>query len=254
MHPILFEYGRIHLYTFGVFVALAFTAGMWIGGREAKRFGVDPEAFHDLCFTILISAILGARLFFVLVEWQHFLAHPLKIFAIWEGGLVFYGGFVGAALAALWYVRRHKLSVWDTADAVAPGLVLGQAIGRLGCFFAGCCYGAACDLPWAVTFHDPRRAGDVPLGVPLHPTQLYEAAGNLAVFALLYVVQGPRRRFSGQLFGTYLATYPVLRFLVECFRSDPRGALGPLSTSQALGIPIFLFGLWVLAKRRKSAA
>ncbi|NTU59836.1 MAG: prolipoprotein diacylglyceryl transferase [Deltaproteobacteria bacterium] len=253
MHPIFFEWGRIHLYTFGVFVALGFAAGMWIGGREAKRFGVDPEAFHDLCFTILVSAIVSARLFFVVVEWQHFVGNPLRIFAVWEGGLVFYGGFIGAAVAALWVVRRRGLSAWDTADAVAPGLVLGQALGRIGCFFAGCCYGASCDLPWAVTFQDPRRAGDVPLGVPVHPTQLYEAAGDFALFALLYFVVGRKRRFSGQLFGLYLTLYPVLRFVVESFRADPRGALGPLSTSQALGIPIFLSGLWILASRWKTA-
>jgi phosphatidylglycerol:prolipoprotein diacylglycerol transferase len=253
MHPILFEYGRIHLYTFGVFVALGFMAALWIGGREAKRYGIDTQVFHDLGFTILLSAILGARLFFVLIEWEHFAAHPLQVFAIWEGGLVYYGGFVGAGLAALWYVRRKDMPVWDTADAVAPALALGQALGRLGCFFAGCCYGAACDLPWAITFSDPRRAGDAPLGVPLHPTQLYESAGDFAIFALLYLFLGPKRRFRGQLFGVYLVAYPALRFIVECFRADPRGALGALSTSQVLGIPLFLFGIWILAKKKGSA-
>lgn len=246
MHPILFEYGRLHLYTFGVFVALGFTAGMWVGGREAERFGLDKQAFQDLCFTLLVSSVAGARLFFVLLEWKYFAAHPLHVFSLWEGGLVFYGGFLGAALAVVWHVRRKGLSPWDAADAIAPGLALGQAFGRLGCTFAGCCYGAACNLPWAITFHDPRRAGDAPLGVPLHPTQLYEAIGNFALFTLLFVFLAPKRRFRGQLFATYLTLYPVLRFVVELFRADPRGSFGPLSTSQALGIPLFALGLWLL--------
>jgi len=250
MHPILFELGPLKLYTYGLLVALGFAAGLWVGTREARRYGVDPKKFQDLAFAILLSAVAGARLFFVVLEWEQFAPKPLEVFALWKGGLVYYGGLLGAGLAAVWYVRAKKMPAWDVADAVAPGLSLGQAIGRLGCFMAGCCYGAECDLPWSVVFTDPR--GLARLGVPLHPVQLYEALANFALFGLLYWVVAPRRRAPGRVFGWYLTLYPAVRFGIEFFRDDPRGALGLLSTSQALSIPLFLAGLWLLAVRRRA--
>lgn len=250
MHPILFQYGRLTLYTYGLLIATGFLAALWLVGREARRRGLEPKDYQDLGFIILIGALVGSRLFYVLIEWEHFVAHPLQVFEIWKGGLVFYGGFVCAALGALWCVRAKGLRLWTAADIVAPAVALGQFFGRLGCFFAGCCYGAACDLPWAVTFTDPR--GLAPLDVALHPTQLYSALSNLAVFLVLYALVRPRQRFEGQLFGLYLTLYPPARFVIEFFRDDPRGTLGPLSTSQALGIPLFLFGLWILVRGRRT--
>ncbi|RMG86047.1 MAG: prolipoprotein diacylglyceryl transferase [Candidatus Dadabacteria bacterium] len=252
MHPILFQFGKLTVYTYGLFVALGFFAAIWVAGREAERLGLEPRKVQDLGLVVLIAALVGARLFYVLVEWEYFVEHPWQVFEIWKGGLVFYGGFVVAALASLAYVRHAGLPVWPTGDAVAPGLALGQALGRIGCFFAGCCYGAECDLPWAVTFTDPR--GLAPLNLPLHPTQLYSALGNLGIFLVLYL--GFRKRWggTGRVFGLYLVLYPAFRFVVEFFRNDPRGALGPLSTSQALGIPLFLFGLWLLWARRGERA
>jgi len=250
MHPILFQYGRLTIYTYGLLIATGFLAGLWLVGKEAKRRGFDPKQFQDLGFLVLVGALVGSRLFYVLIEWRHFAEHPLQVFEIWKGGLVFYGGFVCAALAALWYVRRHRLPLWTTCDVVAPAISLGQTFGRLGCLFAGCCYGAHCDLPWAVTFTDPR--GLAPLNIALHPTQLYSAIANFAIFCVLYFVARPRQRFEGQIFGLYLTLYPAVRFAIEFFRDDPRGSLGPLSTSQALGIPLFLFGLWILFRGRRT--
>ena len=249
MHPILLQFGRLTIYTYGLFIALGFFAALWIASREARRLGIDPKRIQDLGLLALVAALVGSRLFYVLVEWEYFVRHPLKVFEIWKGGLVFYGGFVVAALASLAYIRHYGLPVWATGDAIAPGLALGHAIGRIGCFFAGCCYGKECALPWAVTFTDPR--GLAPLNVPLHPTQLYSALGNLAVFAVLYGLARKRLRVPGQVFGLYLVLYPAVRFAVEFFRADPRGSLGPLSTSQALGVPLFLFGLWILLARRE---
>jgi phosphatidylglycerol:prolipoprotein diacylglycerol transferase len=248
MHPILFQYGRFTLYTYGLLVALAFLAAFWLTGREAERRGLDRRHFQDLGFLLLVAAIVGSRLFHVLVEWEYYLEHPLQVVKIWEGGLVFYGGFICAALAMIWHVRARALPVWTTCDVMSPALALGQALGRLGCFFAGCCYGANCTLPWAVTFTETR--GLAPVGTPLHPTQLYSALANLSIFAILYFVARPRQRFEGQIFGLYLMLYPAARFVIEFFRDDPRGALGPLSTSQALGIPLLLFGIWILIRRK----
>ena len=248
MHPVLFEFGRFTLYTYGLFIALAFVVAMWLAGREAERRGLDPRMIQDLGFLVLIAAIVGARLFFVLIEWRHFSENPSQIIQIWKGGLVFYGGFTAAALAGVLYVRTKGLPTWEIGDVVAPALALGQALGRVGCLFAGCCYGAQCDLPWAVTFSDPRSLA--PLGIPLHPAQLYAAAANFATFAVLYWVARPRQRSAGQLLGLYLVLYPITRFLLEFLRDDPRGALGVLSTSQALGIPLLAVGLWVLYTRR----
>jgi len=250
MFPILFQYQRLTLYTYGLLIATGFLAALWLVGREARRRGLDPKQYQDLGFIVLIGALVGSRLFYVLIEWEHFAQHPMQVIEIWKGGLVFYGGFVCAALGALWFVRAKGLPLWTTGDIVAPGIALGQFFGRLGCFFAGCCFGAECDLPWAVTFTDPR--GLAPLGLALHPTQLYSALTNFAIFSVLYFVARPRQRFEGQLFGLYLTLYPPARFVIEFFRDDPRGALGPLSTSQALGIPLFLFGLWILARGRRS--
>jgi phosphatidylglycerol:prolipoprotein diacylglycerol transferase len=248
MYPILFQHGRITIYTYGLFVALGFLAALWLMGREARRRGLEPRHFQDLGFLVLIAALLGSRLFYVLVEWEYFVKHPWQVFEIWKGGLVFYGGFVCAALVMVWHVRARGVPLWVAADVVAPALALGQALGRLGCFFAGCCYGVECELPWAVTFTDER--GLAQLGTPLHPTQLYSMLTNAAIFGILYFVVRPRQRFEGQLFGWYLILYPAARFAIEWFRADPRGALGPLSTSQALGIPLLLSGLWVLFGRK----
>lgn len=250
MFPVVLQFGPITLYTYGLFVAAGFLASLALASRDAIRRGMDPRVFQDLGFVILVSALVGARLFYVLVEWEHFTQNPFQFFQIWKGGLVFYGGFAGAGLGALWYIHRRGLPLWPTGDVLTSVLPLGQALGRLGCFFAGCCYGAECELPWAITFSDPKSLA--PLGVALHPTQLYSAVASLGIFAVLWFGVRPRQRFDGQLLGLYLVLYPVARFIVELFRDDPRGALGPLSTSQTLGIPLFLFGLWILWSRRKS--
>ena len=248
MYPILFERGDFVIHTYGLFVALGFLAAFWLMGREARRLGLEQQDFQDLGLVILVAALAGSRLFYVLVEWEYFVENPLHVFFLWKGGLVFYGGFICAALAIAWFIRAKGMPLLGTLDVAAPALALGQTLGRVGCFFAGCCYGAECDLPWAVTFTDPRSLA--PQGVALHPTQLYSALSALAIFVFLYFWLRPRQKFDGQLFGAYLVLYPAVRFAVEVLRNDPRGSLGPLSTSQALGIPLFFFGLWILTRKR----
>src|SRR5262245_2813760 len=155
---------------------------------RARTRGLDPNRALDLGIAIIVSALIGAKLLLVLVEFDHYRQNPAEILSILRAGGVFYGGLIAAVAVAFWYMRRHRMPLWTTCDVFAPGIALGHAVGRLGCFFAGCCYGKPTELPWAITFSDPFAAANVgtPLGVHLHPTQLYEASAELLIlFALL---------------------------------------------------------------------
>ncbi|MCD6139235.1 MAG: prolipoprotein diacylglyceryl transferase [Deltaproteobacteria bacterium] len=252
MHPILFHIGPFALHSYGVFVAMAFLSAMGLALREARRVGEDPEKILDLCFYVLVAAIAGSRILYVVVNWPTFEQDPVEIVRIWHGGLVFYGGFIGAFIAAWWYIRSKKLSFLKTADVLAPSIAFGQFVGRIGCFCAGCCYGKPSNLPWAVVFTDPESLA--PRGIPLHPTQLYSSLNGLLIFALLV---GLRRikSFDGQLFWSYVLLYAVTRSIIEIFRGDPRGMFfgGAISTSQLLGsiMAAVAIVMLIVLKRRK---
>jgi phosphatidylglycerol:prolipoprotein diacylglycerol transferase len=222
MHPVLFELGPLRIFTYGFFLALAFLTAIYVAAREAHRLGLPVGKFYDLCFYVVLAALVGSRLLYVLLEWRQFLAHPLKIFALWEGGLVFHGGVVLALLVAFLYIRRHHLTWRPTLDALALGMPVGQFFGRIGCFMAGCCYGSPSNLPWAVTFSNPLSL--CPIKVPVHPAQLYEAFLALGVFGILYLLR-TRKRFDGQMILAYFTLAGLVRFVVEFFRSplDYRG-------------------------------
>ncbi len=234
MHPVLFKLGPLTIHTYGFFVAMGFVAGILLAKNEAKRLGEDQEKIMDLFFYILIAAIVGSRLFYVAINFKMFLSDPLEIFKIWNGGLVFYGGFIAALIIGLIYLKKNKMPLWKTADIAAPSLALGQFFGRLGCFSAGCCYGKACDLPWAVTFAHPDTLA--PTGIPLHPTQLYHSLSNLTIFIILFFFRS-RKKFDGQLFWLYMFLYGITRSFIEIFRGDFRGEVffGIFSVSQVIG-------------------
>ncbi len=252
MHPILFKFADLTLHTYGVLLSLGFLLAVFLTLREARRTGFDPNVVMDLAFYVLISALVGSRLFFVLSNWQDFEKQPLGALKFWEGGLVFYGGLIFAFLTGLWYVRKHHLNFQRLADLVAPSIAIGQSMGRLGCFSAGCCYGAPTSVPWACTFRDP--ASLAPLGVPLHPTQLYESAATFAIFLTLTRMRGSKR-FQGRLFWYYLLFYSTARFIIEFFRGDPRGWMIPniLSIAQGISIPAILLALFMLFRKRAAA-
>jgi phosphatidylglycerol:prolipoprotein diacylglycerol transferase len=237
MYPILFSYGPLTIFTYGFFLALAFLISMYMAGREAKRRGFRAEQIYDLSFYSIVSALIGSRVLDVVLKWDYFSARPMEIFMIWKGGLAFQGGLIFGVLAMLYYIYRHKMPLWTTMDIMALAVPLGQFIGRLGCFMAGCCFGTECHLPWAVTFHHPETLG--PLGVPVHPTQLYESFLALGVFCFLLWLRH-RQRFPGQILGTYFLLAGIMRFLVEFWRGDERGPvliLGMPSTQViALGL------------------
>ena len=234
MYPTLLQLGKLTIYTYGFFLALGFLTGIFLAKHEAKRVDEDPDKILDLAFYILIAAIVGSRFFYVATNPKIYLASPLEMFKIWNGGLVFYGGFIAALVTALFYMRIKNMPVWKTTDIIAPSLALGQTLGRLGCLFAGCCFGKTCDLPWAITFTHPDTLA--PSAIPIHPTQLYSALTNFIIFIFLFSFR-KKKKFDGQLFWTYVFLYGITRSIIENFRGDFRGELvfGVLSISQATG-------------------
>ncbi|MGP8049817.1 MAG: prolipoprotein diacylglyceryl transferase [Desulfobaccales bacterium] len=254
MHPILFKYGPVTLYTYGFFLALAFLGAIFIAGREARRLGLPVETFFDLCFYAVVAALVGSRLMYVLLDWRTFLAHPVQIFAIWSGGLDFQGGVILALAVAIWFIRRRRLPWRLTLDALALGMPVGQFLGRIGCFMAGCCYGSPSSLPWAVLFNNPQTL--CPLRVPVHPAQLYEAFLSLVVvFGVLSLLK-TRKSYDGQVILAYFCLAGAVRFVVEFFRSplDYRGPTYfgwmPLTQLIALGMALVAGALLVWFGRR----
>lgn len=247
MHPILIHFHGITLYTYGLFLALGFLAAIWFTNRNARFHGIKASDVSDLFFVILVSGIIGGRLLYVIINFEDFKASPLDIFKLWNGGLVFFGGFITAVAASVVTLKIKQLPFLKTADIVAPGAALGHGIGRLGCFFAGCCYGRQCDLPIAVQFSDPNSLA--PLHVPLHPTQLYMVLANLTLFFILVFLQR-RKRFHGMIFLSYIILYSVFRFIIEFFRGDFRGDFffEFLSVSQGIGILAVLIAVIVMVK------
>jgi phosphatidylglycerol:prolipoprotein diacylglycerol transferase len=248
----------ITLHTYGLLLAIAFIAGLWVASREAKRQGLDAGRVTDMAIWVLIAGLIGAKVLLVLVDFHYYQRSPRELWSIFQSGGVFYGGLIGGALVAWWYSRRHGLGGWSTADALAPGVVLGQAIGRLGCFAAGCCWGKPTSLPWAVTFTDvyASRAVGTPMDTPLHPSQLYESAAAFLIFAFLLWLL-PRRRFHGQVTLAYVALYSAVRFGLEFLRGDPeRGSWfgGALSTSQVIAIVLLLGTAVLLPRLRRTQA
>ena len=253
MHPLLFEVGGWPVYTYGILLAAAYLLGLQLAVWRAKKRGVDPNRVMDLGIWIIIAALVGAKLLLVIVDWETYRDNPREIFSLVRSAGVFYGGLVVATITGLLLIRRYKLPVWTTADLYAPGIALGHVIGRMGCYFAGCCYGRPTDVAWAITFTHPeaRINSGTPLNIPLHPTQLYEAGAELLILGLLLATERRGRTFAGRTFWLYMLLYGITRYIIEIYRGDPRGAMLGMSTSQlvsALLVPISLFMLWWLSR------
>jgi len=260
MHPILFRIGNFPINTYGVFLALAFLAAIFITVRLAARDGLPKEKIYDLCLWLLLSSLVGSILLMLFTE-PEYRQNPLLLFSLdfLRSGGVFYGGLLGAIIAGFLLIRRWKLPWWKTADACAPGIALGNVLGRLGCFSAGCCWGKPTTLPWGVSFPpEGHEITGVPTGIHLHPTQLYESITMLVVFAfLLWLHQ--RKKFSGQVILAYAFIYATVRFLIEFVRDDPRGnilgltTLTGLSTSQIIGLIVGIGALILMMVRWRRA-
>jgi phosphatidylglycerol---prolipoprotein diacylglyceryl transferase len=220
MFPDLFSIGPMKVHTYGLFVALGFGGAIAITVRLGKDQDVPPQWVMDMAFVMILWAIVGSRLLYVFMNFPYFRNHPLDAVKIWQGGLVFSGGLIAVAPAMVWYLRRHHLSFWAIGDLWAPGLALGQALGRIGCFMAGCCFGRPTDLPWSIVFTHPNTLA--PPNIPLHPTQLYSFLTGIGIFVVLMLLYS-RRRFPGQIFIWYLILHSTARLFVERFRADDRG-------------------------------
>lgn len=258
MHPILFELGNWPVYSYGVLLAVAYLAALQLAVVRARRLGLDGSRVMDLGIYLIISALVGAKLMLVLVDFNYFLSQPAELLSLVRAGGVFYGGLIAAVAVALVLVRRYGLPMWTTADLFAPGIALGHVIGRFGCLLAGCCYGRPTDVPWALTFTDPVAFSNVgtPLGIPLHPTQLYDAGAELLIMILLLATEKKGRVFAGRTFWFYILLYGVSRFVIEFYRGDDRGAVAGLSTSQFISIvavPLALVMLAWLRNRPRAA-
>jgi phosphatidylglycerol:prolipoprotein diacylglycerol transferase len=249
----------IALPSFGVMLLLACAGALWLTVWRARRERIDPEAVLGLATWLMTGGFLGARALFII-------AHPesvhrlIDVLMFWRGGIVYYGCLIGGLIGSVLYWRRQPFPFRAMADVVAPSLALGCAIGRVGCFLNGCCYGAVSNGPWAVAFPAGTlvwarhvEAGlispDAPYSLPVHPTQLYAVADGLLLLALLSA-WFPRRRRDGEVMALLMVTYPVTRFVIESLRSDePHNVLG-LTLSQAISVVVFVAGLatwaWLL--------
>ena len=252
MQPIAFQLGPLTIHWYGVMIALAFLAGLWTATLRARREKIPAEKVADVTLWLMVGGIIGARFVYVTTYWwEEFADQPFsEVFMIQHGGLVYYGGFIGAATTGIISILWKKMPLWKTLDVLAPSVALGSVFGRIGCLLNGCCYGRPTDLPWGLIFTNPKahELSGTPLDVPLHPTEIYDALLNLVLYGFLAWLFR-YKKFDGQVFATYLLCYAVTRSLVEHFRGDYTNLhyhLG-LTPAQWISVPIFVAGLVLAA-------
>ena len=255
MFPTLFRIGPIEIHTWGTLLMFGFLAGILVARRESRRLGIPPDVALDLGLWVLVSGVLFARAVFVALNWSDFAARPADALYIWrEGGLSFHGGLGGGIIAGAIFSKWRRIPFWSLADLTAPGLALGYAIARIGCFLNGCCYGAPTALPWGVRF--PLYPDSQITTEPSHPTQLYATLGSLAIFAVLLLVRN-RLSARGQLFLLYLALYAIMRSGLEVLRKgySARILVDGITQGQFVSALIFVIAVvgMVVAHRRRGA-
>ena len=260
MYPELFRIGNFPINTYGVFLAIAFLAAIFVTVKLAERDGLPRERIYDLSLWMLLASLVGSKVLMLFTE-PEYRGNPLQLLSLdfLRSGGVFYGGLFGAVIAGYLLMRRYQLPWWKTADACAPGIAIGNFFGRQGCFAAGCCWGEPTSLPWGVKFTElGHEITGVPIDHYLHPTQLYESFAMLLVFLFLLWLH-KHRQFSGQVILVYGLAYAIIRFAIEFVRDDPRGdilgltTLTGLSTSQMISLVIGIAALIFLFIRRRSS-
>jgi phosphatidylglycerol:prolipoprotein diacylglycerol transferase len=237
MFPDLFSLGPVTIHTYGVFAATGFFFAMIVTWKIAEPEGITLQHIVDMGLIIILSAIIGSRLLHVLLNMSYYIHEPVAIFKIWQGGLVFSGGIIAVVIAMFWYAKRRNLSLMKIGDLWAPGAALGQAVGRIGCFMAGCCYGKPTDLKWGVVFTDPRSLA--PLDTLLHPTQIYSSLSGFIIFFVLLKMRA-KKTFEGRVFLWFLILHSTARLAIERFRGDYRGIILNTDMSVTQLISIFI--------------
>jgi phosphatidylglycerol:prolipoprotein diacylglycerol transferase len=243
VHPVLIEIGPLVIRWYGVMIAVACMVGLWLAGIEAERKGIAKEKIQSFFIYAIIGGIVGARLDYVLFsDFEQFKIDPMSIFAVWQGGLAIHGGILGGLLVTIFYTKLQKIPFWKLADTLTPSLILGQAIGRIGCFLNGDAHGYPTDRPWGLVYSSESPAGQMFSEQTLHPTQLYEMGFNIIIFSVLWMLR-KKFKMDGQLFLLYVILYSSIRIFVEHFRADRLTALGTISAAQSIGIIGIIMGL-----------
>ncbi len=252
MHPVLIEIGPLTIRWYGVMIATAVLVAFWLAGREGVRKGFEKQKIDDFSLLVVIAGIIGARIYFILFsDLNYFLSRPLRVLAFWEGGLAIHGAIISGIIVAIWYTRREKIPFWRWADTFAPSLILGQTIGRIGCFLNGDAHGYPTTLPWGMVYAPDSPAGQMFPDQPLHPTQLYELGFNLGIFLVLWKLR-KKNFFDGSLFLFYVILYSSVRIFVEHFRADKLTYLGDISVAQTVGIAAIAisFGMIIILRHK----
>ena len=221
MLPIILKIGPITIHTYGLMMAVGVAFALWFLFIQSKKHDLSSSKIIDMAFYTIIISLIGAKLILLVGNISYYMRYWRELLSLARSGGVFQGGLTFGFLFALWYFHKHRIPTWKAADIVAPALALGHGFGRIGCFSAGCCYGTECSLPWGVIFKS-KYASDltgIPLGIPLHPTQLYEAALNFLNFFVLFLIL-KKKRFDGQVFSLYIINYSIIRYFVEFYRGD----------------------------------
>jgi phosphatidylglycerol:prolipoprotein diacylglycerol transferase len=221
MHPILVKIGPITIHTYGLMMAVGVSFALWFLFVQTKKYNLPSSKIIDMAFYTIIVSLLGAKLILLVGNFSYYLHYWRELLSLARSGGVFQGGLTFGFLFALWYMHKKQIPTWKTADIIGPALALGHGFGRIGCFSAGCCYGRACSLPWGVIFKSQYASNltGIPLGIPLHPTQLYESALNFLNFFVLFLILR-KKRFDGQVFSFYIINYSLIRYFVEFDRGD----------------------------------
>ncbi|HVL38043.1 MAG TPA: prolipoprotein diacylglyceryl transferase [Fimbriimonadaceae bacterium] len=237
MYPVLFTVFGFEIHSFGVMILIAFLAALWFARRRAPRYGLAPEDVNDVGFWALLAGIFGARIAFILTELPHFIANPHDLLRWQFQGLTSFGGIIGGALAVILWCRIRRKPVTAMIDVAAPPLLLGHAIGRVGCLLNGCCYGGACDLPWGIAVANEPGL--------YHPAQIYDSLLNLLAMAFLLRVEVTRKLAPGQVAALFFVLHGVARFVYEFWRAGTTSEyLGPLpiTMAQAMALVLAMFG------------
>ena len=260
MYPKILEVGPITIHTYGLLLAIAFIAGIWVASRNAGRNGISADSIWNMGLLIIFSALVGSKIILFFSDYGHYSQNPREIFSLstLRSSEVYYGGLLLALVSAVWYARKKQIPLWTVADLSVPAMALGQSIARLGCLSAGCCYGKPSHMPWSITFTNQYAYDNVgvPLNIPLHPTQIYESIALFGLFLFL-TWRLAKKRFTGQVVLEYLGLFAVIRFMIEFYRNDERGFIlhGLLSTSQFIAFLTILGSAiaYYLLRRQREA-